>query len=121
MPVGRRGLSLAQSALHLVVDRLDDVTRQRSLAGGSDASVGSSSRSRLRHPPLAEIECVGEVIGALRPAQLRCLDGKFQFWPALSEMVGAVILSRVIADAPLADLLIAAVVTDIAGAPEIAE
>lgn len=33
----------------------------------------------------------------------------------LSEMVGAVILSRVIADAPLADSLIAAVVTDIAG------
>jgi TetR/AcrR family transcriptional regulator, transcriptional repressor for nem operon len=33
----------------------------------------------------------------------------------LSEMVGAVILSRVIADIPLADSLIAAVVTDIAG------
>lgn len=33
----------------------------------------------------------------------------------LSEMVGAVILSRVIADAPLADSLIAAVVTDITG------
>jgi TetR/AcrR family transcriptional repressor of nem operon len=33
----------------------------------------------------------------------------------LSEMVGAVILSRVIADNPLADSLIAAVVADIAG------
>ena len=33
----------------------------------------------------------------------------------LSEMVGAVILSRVIANHPLAELLIAAVVTDIAG------
>jgi TetR/AcrR family transcriptional regulator, transcriptional repressor for nem operon len=33
----------------------------------------------------------------------------------LSEMVGAVILSRVIADAPLAESLIAAVVADIAG------
>src|SRR5215216_5027258 len=33
----------------------------------------------------------------------------------LSEMVGAVILSRVIADDPLAESLIAAVVTDIAG------
>ena len=33
----------------------------------------------------------------------------------LSEMVGAVILSRVIADTPLAESLIAAVVTDIAG------
>jgi TetR/AcrR family transcriptional repressor of nem operon len=39
----------------------------------------------------------------------------------LSEMVGAVLLSRVIADNALADSLIAAVVTDIAGAPEIAE
>jgi TetR/AcrR family transcriptional regulator, transcriptional repressor for nem operon len=33
----------------------------------------------------------------------------------LSEMVGAVILSRVIADTPLAELLMAAVVADIAG------
>ena len=36
----------------------------------------------------------------------------------LSEMVGAVILSRVIADAPLADALMAAVVSDIAGAAQ---
>jgi len=35
----------------------------------------------------------------------------------LSEMVGAVILSRVIADDPLAESLIAAVVADIAGPP----
>jgi hypothetical protein len=33
----------------------------------------------LHHPPLAEIECVGEPIGALRPAQLRRLDGNSSF------------------------------------------
>lgn len=37
----------------------------------------------------------------------------------LSEMVGAVVLARVIGDAPLAESLMAAVVTDIAGPPEV--
>jgi TetR/AcrR family transcriptional regulator, transcriptional repressor for nem operon len=55
-----------------------------------------------------------ELIGKLTCATPRATGSRH---PAaiLSEMVGAVILSRVIADTPLAESLIAAVVADIAG------
>jgi TetR/AcrR family transcriptional regulator, transcriptional repressor for nem operon len=55
-----------------------------------------------------------ELIGKLSSATTRATVSRH---PAaiLSEMVGAVILSRVIADTPLAESLMAAVVTDIAG------
>src|SRR5438552_5496367 len=75
----------------------------------------------LRAVFITAIQDYLEQIGKLSSATPRATGSRH---PAaiLSEMVGAVILSRVIADTPLAESLIAAVVADIAGpSPESAE
>jgi TetR/AcrR family transcriptional regulator, transcriptional repressor for nem operon len=68
----------------------------------------------LRAVFVTAIEFYLDQIAKLSPASPRAASGRH---PAaiLSEMVGAVILSRVIADDPLAETLMAAVVTDLAG------
>jgi TetR/AcrR family transcriptional regulator, transcriptional repressor for nem operon len=68
----------------------------------------------LRAVFIAAIQYYLDQIAKLTSATPRATGGRH---PAaiLSEMVGAVILSRVIADNPLAESLIAAVVADIAG------
>ena len=68
----------------------------------------------LRAVFITAIQFYLDQIAKLSPASPRTASSRH---PAaiLSEMVGAVILSRVIADDPLAESLMAAVVTDLAG------
>jgi TetR/AcrR family transcriptional regulator, transcriptional repressor for nem operon len=74
----------------------------------------------LRAVFITAIQFYLDQIAKLSSAPPRVASGSRHPAAILSEMVGAVILSRVIADAPLAESLMAAVVADIAGpSPEI--
>jgi TetR/AcrR family transcriptional regulator, transcriptional repressor for nem operon len=96
----------------------------RNFASKDDLAVKASERAiadttasddpALRAVFITAIQGYLEQIGKLSSATPRAIGSRH---PAaiLSEMVGAVILSRVIADNPLAESLIAAVVADIAG------
>ncbi|GLH80202.1 TetR family transcriptional regulator [Bradyrhizobium sp. SSBR45G] len=78
------------------------------------ADAARSDDPALRAVFTKAIQLYLDQIAKLSSASPRCTGGRH---PAaiLSEMVGAVMLSRVIADAPLAEALMAAVVADIAG------
>jgi TetR/AcrR family transcriptional repressor of nem operon len=78
------------------------------------ADAARSGDPALRAVFVTAIQYYLDQIAALSSAR-PCAGGSRHPAAILSEMVGAVILSRVIADTPLAESLIAAVVADIAG------
>jgi TetR/AcrR family transcriptional regulator, transcriptional repressor for nem operon len=78
------------------------------------ADAARSDDPALRAVFIAAIQYYCDQIAKLSSTRRRAA-GRRHPAAILSEMVGAVILSRVIADVPLAESLIAAVVADIAG------